>query len=70
MIYTTEYIEALISDHERAELLSWRIENLMRAGFPEWLAAILAINDDVDHAAAGKMVKDGGDPMTVAGIVL
>ena len=49
--------EALLG--EAYEVLDWRIGELMRAGYPEKIAIILALNVEVDIHQAAKLIRDG-----------
>ena len=55
---------------EDARVLDWRIEELLRAGFPELLALELAATIEVDLHAAVSLRERGCPPETAARILL
>jgi hypothetical protein len=55
---------------EDARVLDWRIEELLRAGFPELLALELAATTEVDLHAAVRLRDLGCPPETAARILL
>jgi hypothetical protein len=55
---------------EDARVLDWRIEELLRAGFPELLALELAATNEVDLHVAVKLRQQGCPAETAARILL
>jgi len=51
-------------------VLDWRIEELLRAGFPELLALELAATIEVDLHTAVELTERGCPPETAARILL
>jgi hypothetical protein len=55
---------------EDSRVLDWRIEELLRAGFPELLALELAATVEVDLHTAVELRQRGCPPETAARILL
>jgi hypothetical protein len=55
---------------EDARVLDWRIEELLRAGYPELLALELAATTEVDLHSAVSLRERGCPPETAARILL
>ena len=60
--------EALLA--EAYEVLNWRIEELMSAGYPERIAIILALRMDIDLHQATELLGRGCKPKTALKILL
>lgn len=55
---------------ETAEILGWRYETLMRVGYPEKEALVLATRDDVDLHLACDLVERGCPSRTAVRILV
>jgi len=60
----------IVIDTEDARVVSWRAEELIRAGFDEFDALDLALERHVDLHQAIEIVRRGCPPATAARILL
>ena len=66
----TDLETTVLPRDESYRVLDWRIEELLRAGFPELLALQLAATTEVDLHAAVRLAENGCPPETAARILL
>ena len=55
---------------ERDCLRSWRLDQLVRVGYPPWDALVLSRRDDIDLRAAVSLLDRGCPPETAMRILL
>jgi hypothetical protein len=66
---TTAQIQQ-VRDGEARRILHWRFDSLVRAGYPERQALVLAAEFDADLHLAVELVKRGCSPDTALRILL